>query len=354
MGLPEILIEFKTQGLTAIQRSERGIVALILNDDTDTSFDTKTYTSPLEVDPEDWTATNLDYIKKAFEGIPARLIVERLAVAAADDNAAFVRLRDKKWNYIAIPGADASRQSDLATQVKSWRQVDGKTFKAVVSGVTADSEGVINFTASDIQVGERTYTGIEYTARIAGILAGLPLSRSATYYSLPEVDSIAAPDDPGADIDAGELVLIVEDGEAPKIARGVNSLTTTTATKGEEFKKIKIIEGVDMMKDDIRSTFNGSYVGKVINHYDNKVLFLAAVNAYFRELERIDVLDPFAGNLAEIDVVSQRNYLASKGVDVANMDEQQIKEYNTGSKVFIRAAAKFVDAMEDLYFTVYM
>ena len=34
MGLPEILIEFKAKAETAVKRSENGIVALILRDDT--------------------------------------------------------------------------------------------------------------------------------------------------------------------------------------------------------------------------------------------------------------------------------------------------------------------------------
>lgn len=34
MGLPEILIEFKQRAETAVQRSENGIVAVILKDDT--------------------------------------------------------------------------------------------------------------------------------------------------------------------------------------------------------------------------------------------------------------------------------------------------------------------------------
>lgn len=34
MGLPEILIEFKSRAVSAIKRSEGGIVALILKDDT--------------------------------------------------------------------------------------------------------------------------------------------------------------------------------------------------------------------------------------------------------------------------------------------------------------------------------
>ena len=35
MGLPEIVIEFRTKGVTAVKRSARGIVAVILKDDTE-------------------------------------------------------------------------------------------------------------------------------------------------------------------------------------------------------------------------------------------------------------------------------------------------------------------------------
>ena len=34
MGLPEILIEFKQRAETAVQRSQNGIVAMVLKDDT--------------------------------------------------------------------------------------------------------------------------------------------------------------------------------------------------------------------------------------------------------------------------------------------------------------------------------
>ena len=62
--------------------------------------------------------------------------------------------------------------------------------KAVLPNTPADNEGVINFATTDIVVGENTYTASEYTARIAGILAGTPLNISATFTTLPEVISI--------------------------------------------------------------------------------------------------------------------------------------------------------------------
>ena len=58
MGLPEILITFKTKGLTAIQRSERGIVAVILHDETEGGETLTVYNSITEVDFTKWSERN--------------------------------------------------------------------------------------------------------------------------------------------------------------------------------------------------------------------------------------------------------------------------------------------------------
>lgn len=352
MGLPEILINFKTQGTTAIERSARGIVALILKDDTK-SFDTKVYKSIQEVDFEDWTEENKDYIEKTFMGTPSKVIVERIATADTDFSNGLARLKNKKWNYLAIPEIQDADTENIVSWIKTERDTNKKTYKAVLPNAAADHEGIISFATEDIKVNDKTYSGGQYTGRIAGILAGLPFTRSATYYQLNEVESITESTDPDADIDSGKLILI-NDGTKIKIGRGVNSLTTTTTAKGEEFKKIKIVDAVDLVRDDIRDTFDGSYVGKITNSYDHKVLFLSAVNAYFEELERLEVLDNAYDNKAQIDVECQRTYLLSKGVDVDSLKHQEIKEYNTGSKVFATAKVKFLDAMEDLQMEIYM
>lgn len=358
MGLPEVIIEFKTRGTTAIQRSGKGIVAMILKDDTG-EFDTKIYRSIEEVQPTEWIPKNKDYIDKVFMGTPTKIIIERIGTEETDYNAALARLKNKKWNYLTIPEIEDTNVTNIATWIKTQRNINKKTFKAILPNNAADDEGIINFTTKDIEVSEAKYTTAQYAARLAGIFAGMPFDRSSTYYALNEVTNIKEHEDPDADIDSGQLILI-NDGEKIKIARGVNSLTTTTATKGEEFKKIKIVDAIDLIRDDIRDTFEKHYVGKVNNIYDNKILFLAAINAYFRELERDDILDPTYGNIAEINVDAQRNYLAGKGYTTADgrtvedMTEQEIKEANTGSKVFAKASVKFVDTMEDLEFYIYM
>ncbi|SKA99343.1 Phage tail sheath protein [Caloramator quimbayensis] len=352
MGLPEVRIEFIEKAVSAVQRSSRGIVALILKDDTKPAGEV-IYNSINEVVSSDWTAENKDYIEKTFLGVPSKVIIERIATTATDYNAALSVLKNKRWNYLAIPNIASGDVLNIATWIKSCRDNDKKTFKAVLPNIAADHEGIINFCTDNIKVGAKTYLASEYTCRIAGILAGLPFTRSSTYYVLSEVEAITESDDPDEDIDSGKLILI-NDGEKIKIARGVNSLTTTTSTKGEDFKKIRIIEAMDLVRDDIRDTFENDYAGKYVNKYDNKIIFLAAVNSYFKELVKENILDPSGDNIAEINIQAQRDYLQSKGVDISKLSEQQIKEYNTGSKLFIRAQVKFLDAMEDLYFEIYI
>ena len=184
-----------------------------------------------------------------------------------------------------------------------------------------------------------------------GILAGLALDRSATNYELSEVVDCAIYDDIDDNISKGELCLFDEqDGNGVKIARACNSLHTFTTDVGEDFRYIKIVEAVDLVHDDIHDTFRNSYSGKCINDYNHKMLFIGAVLVYFRGLKG-NVLDNSATavNTIDIDEEAQKDYITLKGLDnPADLTTQQIREYNTGTKVFLKGRITPVNAMEDL------
>ena len=349
MGLPEILITFKTKGLTAIQRSERGIVAVILHDETAGGKELNVYNSITDVDFSKWTERNYEYLKLIYEGVPYRVIAIRMSNDDVNYLPVLKKLKNLKWNYLTVPGVAAEGVTSVASFIKEARDQDHKTFKAVLPNCKGDHEGIINYTTDkvDSTLSATQFTASEYCARIAGVLAGLSLARSSTYYVLSDVTSAQVPDDPNTSIDAGELVLVY-DGEKYKIGRGVNSLTTFTTDKGSDFSKIKIMEGVDLYQDDIRDTFEDSYVGKVRNDYDSKQMFVAAIIAYQKTLQP-DVLDQSNTNTAAVDIDAQRSYLEGKGIDTSNLDDTAIAKYNTGSKVFVSSSVKFVDAMEDLH-----
>ena len=362
-GLPQVLIDFKTKGVTAIKRSARGVVVLILKCET-TDVSNKYRISDIsEIPNKVFDEATTDLIKKCLDGTPLRVLVYTLpkesVVGAQNTQATLLKqLKHIRYNYIAAPTGTEQDQQDLASYVKAERNNARKTVKAVVANVAADHKGIINFCADEIKVRKgkdssgiptyKTYSTVEYTARIAGILAGLPLDRSATYFKLTEVESVKVFEDLTDRIDRGELHLFdEEDGEGVKIARACNSLQTFTTDEGQEFRKIKIVEGVDMVTDDIRDTFKKYYVGKYINDYNHKMLFISAILVYFGQLQD-NVLDNRAGNTVDIDEQFQKDYAIIKGEDVSNMSTMQIREYNTGSEIGLAGKIKFVDAMEDL------
>ena len=350
MGLPKILIDFKTLAETIITRSERGIVAVILKDNSNTT-QTYTFSKESEIVKSHFTASNLAFLSLIFMGGPSKVIVERVQTSG-DISDALERLKNKQWYYLTVPGLADGETDTVVEYIKEQRSKYHKTFKAVLPSVAADYEGIINFATDNIKAGAKTYTTAEFCCRIAGILAGLPLNRSATYYTLPEVESITESETPDSDVDNGKLILI-NDGTKIKIARGVNSLTTFTEDKGSDFSKIKILEAVDMIRDDIRTTFEDEFVGKVENSYDNKIVFIAAVNKYFKDLASRGVLYDKFDNKAEIDIDATREWL-SKTRDVSSWDDEKVKTANTGTNVFVRANIQIQDAIEDLNFNIYI
>ena len=362
-GMPQIIINFRTKGTTAIKRSARGIVAMILHNETKDEIHNYTIRDVSDIPDTGLTDENVDLIKKCLLGTPLRILVYTLpntnVDSATKEQADVLKmLANIKWNWLCAPTATTQEQNDLASWIKTQRSNKHKTFKAVLSDQAADHEGVVNFCTNNIKVRTdtdslgnpvyTTYTAVQYTARIAGILAGLALDRSATYFKLTEVESVEVYEDIDTLIDKGELLLIDEqDGDGVKIARACNSLTTFTTDKGEEFRKIKIIEGIDMVTDDIRDTFKKYYVGKVINDYNHKMLFISAVLVYFSEIKG-NVLDADAPNTVDIDTTWQSNYAKLHGDDPTTMSVMEIRQYNTGDTLALVGDIRLVDAMENL------
>ncbi len=362
-GMPQIIINFRTKGTTAIKRSARGIVAMILHNETKDEIHNYTIRDVSDIPDTGLTDENVDLIKKCLLGTPLRILVYTLPNtnvdgAVKDQTDVLKMLANIKWNWLCAPTATTQEQNDLASWIKTQRSNKHKTFKAVLSDQAADHEGIVNFCTNNIKVRTdtdslgnpvyTTYTAVQYTARIAGILAGLALDRSATYFKLTEVESVEVYEDIDTLIDKGELLLIDEqDGDGVKIARACNSLTTFTTDKGEEFRKIKIIEGIDMVTDDIRDTFKKYYVGKVINDYNHKMLFISAILVYFSEIKG-NVLDADATNTVDIDTTWQSNYAKLHGDDPTTMSVMEIRQYNTGDTLALVGDIRLVDAMENL------
>jgi hypothetical protein len=351
MGLPNINITFTSAAASAVQRSEKGVVAVILKDSAAAAAGAHVLTGAGQV-PATLGKDNQEYVKRTFLGYvnpPRKVILYVLEADAETLDDALDYLATQTFDYVVgPPDISAAEAQAVATWVKGQRTNSDAIYKAVLPNLVADSEAVVNFAAAGMTDGTNSYTAGEYCSRIAGLIAGTPMTISCTYAPLPELSDVTRMSKSDADtaIDAGKLILI-HDGEKVKVARGVNSLTTTTQDKGAAFQKIKLVEALDMIQNDIRITAQDSYIGKYANSYDNKCLLITAIQGYFTGLEQAGILQ--AGSSAVgIDLAAQETYLKGIGVDTSAMSEQELKEANTGDQVFLQASIKVLDAIEDI------
>ncbi|WP_418479542.1 phage tail sheath C-terminal domain-containing protein [Dysosmobacter sp.] len=346
MGLPEIFISFQTAAVSAITRSARGVLAVAVKDATEGGATEAAYKSLAEVPEDKFSSENYRLLKLAFLAAPTKVWVLRVGEDAEKTYQALERLR---FDWLAAPGLDDARVMSFIKTLRSG----GRGVKAVVANATApDCEGIVNLCVSGLTLEDGAIEAKDYAVRVAALLAALPLTRSATYVNLPEVVGCDALAEPDADVDAGKLI-IVPGREGYRLGRAVNSLTTLTPDKAAPFQKIKIVEGIDLIRGDIAKAFESGYVGKVLNDYDNKLLLVTAINTYLKGLEG-DVLDKTADNRCFVSLSGQRSYLESRGTDTSEMKDTDILKANTGSQVFLEAKLTFCDAMEDLALVISM
>lgn len=337
MGMPEIFIEFKAKAQNFIKKDIRGIVCVLVKETT--NIGVAHCVSETEI-PSNLTEANTTFCKNAFIGgynKPSKVII----VAYSDITTIGAILETLKFNYLCTNVAADSEQ--IATIVKDMRDNKKLKVKAILYNIKADHEGIINF-ADDKK-------GIDYTSRVAGILATTPLDKSSTYFVLDDLNVQDVPmlskSEMDKKVDNGEL-FIVNDGDKCKLSRAVNSLTTTSDIKTEDFKSIKIIDIMDKIDTDIRTTVTDNYIGAG-NSYDNKINLIVAIKKYLEDLNKQGIVGDFN---VDIDLEEQIKYIKTLCANVEEMTEQEIKHYNTRKKVFVVINIQLLDAMEDFYFNI--
>lgn len=379
LGMPSVTISFIEAGIEAIQRSQRGIVALLLEESQETieklltdhtgsdeETTIKAITNPFTVYttddiPTELTDDNKDYITKCLIGYTKSPYRVKVYLQATDEEEAanadkfaetLKTLSTDRWDYLAIPTIATEQLESVATWLKTNRENKGKRSKVVLPAYDADYEGVVNFSNTTIKTATKTYTGAQYTPRIAGLIAGTPLTISATYAPLSEVidcDKYTADENDGK-VNKGEF-FIWFDGEKFKMSRAMNSLITTTQGKLEAYQTIKSVDIMDAIYDDIKKTAQDSYIGKYANDYDNKQLLISAIMGYFKELENGRLLQKDYSTV-DIDVEAVKNYQLQHGLytqdELADMSDLEIKKLDTKKIVYLTAKIKILDAMEDI------
>lgn len=330
---------------------------------------TETYLNTLTLDQLKAIETEYGYTVPSGDTLSTHIqniLTKQVTKIAPAYEAALAAMFNVKFNYIVFTTlANDASVATLPSTIIDWIDERGESFrsKVILHGTNNSYNNehvIVNYSGATVAetvsqggvdtVVETEYTNDQFCARIAGLLAATPVERSATYAVIEEAVACTTPDDLDAAVDGG-LFFLMFDGEKVKVCRAVNSFTTTTETKGESFKKIRIVDIMDTIYNDIRGLTEDQYIGKYPNTYDNKNILITSIDEYLNELTRHNMIND---HTVGIDVDAQREYLKEAGKPVEEMVESEIKEANTGSKVFLTGTISILDAIEDIDWTIYI
>lgn len=375
MGLrmPNVFVSFYEKGITAIQRSQRGIVAMVFPVNNPSDNVTNIYT--VDDIPESWNKYKKEQIELALKGYqnsPKKVIVMECQgevkntvpkpggqsgeteeqILEADFSKVLKKLEKVYFNWLVVPGIQDKYTDKIATWIKGMRTTKDIKVCAVLPNCNADHEGIVNFTNTMIKTKAKTFETADYCSRVAGIICGTPAIISCTYAPVPEVQEVEqyTAEEMDTKIGKGEFFFF-DDGEKIKVARGINSFVTTMQGKGDDFKKVKLVDLMDMIHYDIKKTAHDSYIGKYANSYDNRCLLITAINGYLHTLETEGLLERGQNN-CYIDIAAVKNWRESNGLntreELENMNETQIKELNLHDNAFLGVDLSMLDALENI------
>ena len=244
----------------------------------------------------------------------------------------FDLLRVTRWNTMAVKETTSAILQSVVTFITEMREDEGKYVQAVVSNYdTADYEGIINNVNGVVLNDETSISAADFTAWVAGATAGADIVESITGKVVENATSIVdllTNEEIIDGLNDGKFILSLNQDGSIKVEKDINSLHTFTADKNYIFSKNRVIRELDEIGSTIESIWETTYLGKVSNTEDGRVLFKSSIIDYLTELQNRGAITDF------------------------DSDSVQVIAGNDIDSVIASIAIKPVDSMEFLYMTV--
>lgn len=299
--LPGAYLNFRTNAPLSITPGDRGVVVLLQEMSVGTIGDMYVITALDQSKyPAGVTAADKLLVNEALKGAQA-VIVYNLGTehTAGAIDTALATLMTVEFNALIYPYDGTSYDANKAT-IKAWidvmRTEEGVKIQAVMANYIGDSEAIINVTQG-VKLSDGTeLTPAQCTAWVGGVTAGASINQSNTsrkYVGAIDVVPRMTKTEMEDAITAGEFIFKVDSTQNVTAVYDINSLTTVTVEKGEQFKKNRVIRILDGVNNDIVQIFESNYIGKVNNNVDGRSLLRATLIEYFNELQRLQAIQNF-------------------------------------------------------------
>lgn len=254
-------------------------------------------------------------------------------VSATDYANFLTAIEPYQFDIIIYDGTDSSTIQAFAQFAERVSNNVGQKCQAVMAGDTAagsNSEFVIAVNNGVVLSDGTELTAGQATWWVGGAEAGALYNQSLTYAQYPNAAE-AKPKLTDAQAEEalkkGQLCFIDNFG-AVKICQDINSLTTFTADKGQEFSKNRVMRVLMQFCNDVYEHFSNYFIGKVDNNEVGRNLLKGWIVGYLNEM------------------------MANNGIRDFKADEVEVEPGNDVDSVIVKVRIKPIDSIEKIYMSV--
>ena len=240
--------------------------------------------------------------------------------ASSSDYANFlIAIEPYQFDVLVYDGTDSTTIQAIAQFVERVSQNVGQKCQAVMAGENAansNSEFVIAVNNGVILDDGTELTAQQSTWWVGGAEAGAMYYQSLTYAQYPdavEANPKLTDTQAATAVQSGYLCFIDTFGTV-KVCTDINSLTTYTTDKGQEFSKNRVMRVLMQFCNDTYEQFSNYFIGKVDNNDTGRNLLKGWIVGYLNEMQANNGIQNFT---AEDVAVSAGNSIDSVVIDVA-------------------------------------
>lgn len=304
------------------------------NLDDDTKYDVSTYLDTKQVDKQTVSAiadlVDNDFVIFSKTGeltvtAGSNLTGGTNGTVTGESHQNFLdKLEAYSFNALGCISKESSITSLYTTFTKRLRDEMGIKFQTVVYNNAADHEGVVNVknraTEDD--------TALIYW--VTGVIAGCAINKSNTnkvYDGEYTVEAECTQTELENAIDSGFFVFH-KVGNDIRVLKDINSLVTTDADKGADFKNNQTIRVLDQLAIDVATIFNTNYIGNIPNNESGRLSLWNDIVTIYNQYLQMQAIENFAS------------------------EDITVEQGNDKESVTVNGSIQPVNAMEKLYMTI--
>lgn len=255
------------------------------------------------------------------------------SVSTTDYAAFLTAIEPYQFDIIIYDGTDSSTIQAFAQFAERISNNVGQKCQAVMAGSTAagsNSEFVIAVNNGVVLSDGTELTAGQATWWVGGAEAGALYNQSLTYaqyLNAAEAKPKLTDAQAEAALKSGQLCFIDNFGTV-KVCQDINSLTTFTADKGQEFSKNRVMRVLMQFCNDVYEHFSKYFIGKVDNNETGRNLLKGWIVGYLNEM------------------------MANNGIRDFTAEDVSVEAGNDVDSVLVNVAIRPVDSIEKIYMSV--